>query len=209
MRQPSTERIGQVFDKMARKYDRQMGFWERILFGDTRQWATSQAHGDVLEIAVGTGLNLPHYSADTRIVGIDLSEGMLDIARKRVANLGLADRIELRQGNVQALDLPDASIDTVVSTFTFCTIPDPAAAAREARRVLRPGGQFVLVEHGPSSHGWMLAGMRLIERLTVRFGADHLTRDPEPYLAAAGFDRSEVRRSKGGIVFRVLARKTA
>ena len=207
MRQPSTERVGRVFDKMAKKYDRQMGFWERVLFGDARQWATAQATGDVLEVAVGTGLNLPHYPHGTNVVGIDLSEGMLAIARKRVADLDLADRVELRQGDVQALEIPDASVDAVVSTFTFCTIPDPLAAAREARRVLRPGGRFVLVEHGPSSRRWMRAGMRVAERLTMRFGADHLTRDPVPYLTEAGLGAGEVSRSKAGIVFRVVATK--
>lgn len=205
MRQPDEQRIGEVFDKMAKRYDAQMGFWERVLFGRSREWATAKAKGRVLELAVGTGLNLPHYPSDVRVLGIDLSEGMLAIARKRVAELGLGGRVELRAGDVQALDLPDASVDTVVSTFTFCTIPDPGAAAREALRVLRPGGQFVLVEHGPSSRKWIRAGMHAVERLTVRFGADHLTRDPVPYLTEAGFAIDERRRSKAGIVFRVLA----
>lgn len=207
MQQPSAERIGQVFDAMAVHYDRQMGFFERVLFGGCRAWATSRASGEVLEIAVGTGLNLPHYPAQTTILGIDLSAGMLDLARARVAALGLGDRVELRQGDVQALDAPDASRDTVVSTFTFCTIPDPAAAAREAHRVLRPGGRFVLVEHGRSSRRGLRAGMRLVERLTIRFGADHLTRDPVGYLLDAGFLVDEVHRAKAGIVYRVLARK--
>jgi ubiquinone/menaquinone biosynthesis C-methylase UbiE len=195
MHQPSSERVARVFDKTAGKYDRQMGFWERVLFGHTRQWATAKATGEVLEIAVGTG--------------VDISEGMLAIARQRASDLGLADRVELRQGDVQALDLPDSSVDTVVSTFTFCTIPDPLLAAREARRVLRPGGRFVLVEHGPSTRRGVLALMRAIERLTVRFGADHLTRDPVPYLVEAGFDVGEVARSKMGIVFRLVATKPA
>lgn len=207
MRQPSEQRIAHVFDKTAKHYDREMGFWDRVLFGGAREWATSKARGDVLEIGVGTGLNLPHYSGDASLIGIDLSEGMLAIARSRVAELGIGDRIELRQGDVQALQLPDASVDTVVSTFTFCTIPDPSAAAREARRVLRPGGRFVLVEHGPSSRSWLRAGMHAAERLTIRFGADHLTRDPVPYLTEAGFTIEEVLRSKAGIVFRAVATK--
>ena len=209
MRQPSTDRVGRVFDKMATRYDRQMGFWERILFGDARRWATSRARGHVLEIAVGTGLNLPFYPQDTEVLGVDLSNGMLDIARKRVADRGLANHVELRQADVQQLDLPDASVDTVVSTFTICVIPDPAAAAREAYRVLRPGGRFVLVEHGPSSRPLLRAGMAAIERITIRFDADHLTRDPVPYVSAAGFDIGELDRAKAGIVFRLVASKPA
>ncbi len=209
MGQVSNEQVAQVFDKMAGKYDRQMRMWERFVLGRGRQWATSHADGDVLEIALGTGLNLPNYPVSTRVLGIELSGKMLDIARRRATDLGIADRVQLQQGDVQALEVPDESRDTAVSTYTVCTIPDPAAAAREVFRVLRPGGQFILVEHGPSTNAVVCAGQRMAEPLTKRFGADHLTRDPVPYLEQAGFAVDEVHRSKVGVVFRVLAHKAA
>lgn len=209
MAQTSNAHVARTFDKMADKYDRSMGVWERLFLGRGRQWATAQAHGDVLELAVGTGLNLANYPTTTRVLGIDLSEGMLAIAQRRVADLGLAERVRLQQGDVQTLDVPDASQDTVVSTYTFCTIPDPAAAAREAFRVLRPNGLFMLVEHGPSTNRVALALMRVAQALTVRFGADHLTRDPVPYLERVGFVIDHVRRAKAGVVFRVQAHKPA
>ncbi len=110
--------------------------------------------------------------------------------------------MELRRGDVQALDLPDGSADTIVSTFTFCTIPDPGAASRQAYRVLRPGGRFVLAEHGPSTRTLGRAVMRAIEPMSLRFGADHLTRQPVPYLEAAGFTVDEVHRcGPGGTTF--------
>lgn len=156
----------------------------------------------------GTGLNLPLYGPEViRILGIDLSDGMLVVARQRVTDEAL-HRVELRSGDVQVLDLPDASIDTVISTFTFCTIPDPLAASREAHRVLGPGGRFVLAEHGPARHRVGRAVMRAMEPLSIRFGADHLTRDPVPYVEAAGFTVGRIRRSgPGGIAFEVLAHK--
>ena len=197
--------VRRVFDKFADRYDRQMNFWERLLFPGSRQWAVDQARGRVVEIAVGTGLNLPLYSADTQVIGIELSEQMLKLARRRVVEAGLGDRVELRQGDVQALELDDGCADTVVSTFTICTIPNPAAAIDEARRVLRPGGRFVLAEHGPSSVTLIRAGMRLLEPLTVRLGADHLTRDPRPLLERAGFEIETVARAKAGISFRIAA----
>jgi ubiquinone/menaquinone biosynthesis C-methylase UbiE len=79
------------------------------------------------------------------------------------------DRIELHRGDVQALDLPDSSADTVVSTFAYCTIPDPPRASNEAYRILTPGGRFVLAEHGPSTNAVVRAVMRATEPLSVRF----------------------------------------
>jgi ubiquinone/menaquinone biosynthesis C-methylase UbiE len=140
-------------DAHAADYDEQMAVAERRLLGDQRGWATLRAHGRVLELAVGTGLNLPRYpDAVEHVLGIDLSEQMLERARARIADQRLA-RVEVRQGDVEHLDLPDASVDCVVSTYSLCTVPDPAAALREARRVLVPGGRLVLVEHGPARTG--------------------------------------------------------
>ncbi len=204
----STNRdVVRFFDKIAHSYDRQIGVCERFLFPRSRRWAVEHARGRVAEIAVGTGLNLPLYPADVTLVGVELSERMLALARERVTTEALADRVELHQGDVQALQLPDASIDTVVSTFTICTIPDPAAAVREAYRVLRPGGRFVLVEHGPSDNAILRAGMRLAEHGTARFLADHLTRDPVPLLEQTGFRVEAVSRAKAGIAFHVLANR--
>lgn len=205
MRSTTNTDVSRFFDKIAERYDRQIGVCERFLFPGSRQWAVSHAHGRVVEIAVGTGLNLPLYPNEVTVVGVELSARMLQLARERVATEALADRVELHQGDVQALHLSDASADTVVSTFTLCTIPDPAAALRETYRVLRPGGRCVLVEHGPSDNAIVRAGMRLAEHGTARFFADYLTRDPVPLLEQAGFRVEAVSRAKAGIAFLVLA----
>lgn len=208
VRQPDNAKIAAVFDTMAARYDRQMGIFERLLLAGCRDWAVARARGRVLEIAVGTGLNLPRYGTEvSSIVGVDISEGMLAQARRRVAEEGMT-RVDLYHGDVQALDLPDGSVDTVLSTFTFCTIPDPAVAAREAYRVLTPGGGVVLAEHGPSTGALGRAVQRAIDPLTVLFGADHVMRDPVSYLRDAGFTIDEVHRSgRFGIGFLVLASK--
>ena len=201
--------VARYFDRVAPKYDRSMQRWERYLLGRGRAWATEHAKGDVLELAVGTGLNLPNYAPGTTVLGVELSESMLAVAYRRIAGLGLGGRARVEKGDCQALDLPDDSRDTVVSTYTLCTIPDPAAAMREALRVLRPGGRLLLVEHGPSTNRPMCAAQRAIDPLAVRFSADHLTRDPVPYAARAGFQIDQVERSRAGIVFRVGAHKPA
>ena len=144
-----TERVRRRYDKDAPRYDREMGFFERLLFRDARDWVCSQAEGETLEIAIGTGLNLPHYRTGVRVTGIELSPVMLQRARSRAAELGL--EADLRLGDATALEFSDGSFDTVVCTFSLCTIPDDAAAVAEAWRVLRPGGRFVLAEHVSST----------------------------------------------------------
>lgn len=208
MPQPGNEQIGRIFDRVAKRYDRQMRLSEWFLWFNSRTWAVSQARGQVLEIAVGTGLNLALYASETTVFGIDLSEKMLDLARRRATQHGLSDRVTLQAGDAQALDVPDESIDTVVSTYSFCTIPDPLSAAREAFRVLRPGGKFLLVEHGPSTRRWVRASQRVVDPFTIRLMADHLMRDPLPYLTQAGFTVADVEHGgRFGLVFRVQANK--
>jgi ubiquinone/menaquinone biosynthesis C-methylase UbiE len=202
-----TERVRSIQDKTAPRYDRQMSFFDRVLFADGRQWACSQTRGEVLEIAVGTGRNLAHYPAGARLTGIELSDEMLAIARRRATDLGID--ADLRRGDAQALEFADDSFDTVVITLALCTIPDDRGAVREVRRVLRPGGRLVLLEHVRSPAAPVRAVQRLLDPLSVRFEADHLVRDPLDYLAAEGFEIEAVQRLKWGIVERVTARKPA
>jgi ubiquinone/menaquinone biosynthesis C-methylase UbiE len=200
-----TERVRTVQDKQAPKYDRQISFFERTLFGDGRAWVCSQARGKVLELACGTGRNLPFYRGDVEITGIELSPQMLAIGRKRAQELG--HPADLRLGDVQELEFPDESFDTVTCTLGFCTIPDTHAAAAEAFRVLRPGGQLLLLEHVRSPVPIVRGGQRLLDPLAVRFEADHLLREPLDYLSSVGFEIDEVQRSKWGIVERLRALK--
>jgi ubiquinone/menaquinone biosynthesis C-methylase UbiE len=201
-----TERVRQIQDKGAPGYDRQMRFFDKVLFAGGREWACSHASGEILEIAVGTGRNLPHYPPDARLTGIEFSPEMLEIAHRRVEELGR--KADLRLGDAQALEFDDESFDTVIITLALCTIPDDRKATSEARRVLRPGGRLVLLEHVRSPVLAVRAVQRALDPLAVRFEADHLVRDPLDYLADEGFEIESVQRSKWGIVERVLARKS-
>jgi ubiquinone/menaquinone biosynthesis C-methylase UbiE len=200
-----TDRVRQIYEKEAGRYDLQISFFERLLFGGGREWVCSQARGDVLEIAVGTGRNLPHYPDGIRLTAIELSPAMLEIAEQRSKELGV--EADLRVGDAQRLDFPDERFDAVVSTLSLCTIPDDAAAVREVRRVLRPGGRFLALEHVRSPRRVIRAGQRLLDPLAVRFQADHLAREPLEHLTAQGFAIDHLERSKLGIVERVAARK--
>lgn len=202
-----TDAVRGFYDKTAGRYNRQISFCERILFGGGREWVCSHAQGDVLEIAAGTGRNLRYYPPGVRLTTTELSPAMLELARQQAA----AHRpdADLRIGDAQALEFSDESFDTVICTLGLCTIPDDRAAIREVRRVLRPGGGFVLMEHVRSPARSIRAGQRLLEPLFLRFEHDHLTRDPLDYLEQEGFEMETVTRSKWGIVERAVARKTS
>ncbi len=182
-----------------------MGFFEKVLLGGGREWVCSQVEGNVLEIAVGTGRNLGHYPPGVRLTGIELSPAMVEIARRRAAALGRD--ADFRVGDAQALDFPDESFETVLTTFSLCTIPDDGAAVAEVKRVLRPGGRFLLAEHVRSPLGAVRAVQKLIDPLMVRFQGDHVVREPLEHLQAHGFVVDRVERLKLGIVERVAAHK--
>lgn len=201
----ATANVRRFYDKTASRYNRQIKLFERLLLTDGRRWVCSQASGDVLELAVGTGRNLGHYATDIRLTGIELSPAMLALAQREATAIGR--QADLREGDAQALPFPDESFDTVTCTLSLCTIPDDGAAIREAHRVLRPGGRFILLEHVRSPVGPVRGIQRLLEPLLLRFGHDHLTRDPLDYLAPAGFEIDQVSRLKLGIIERAIALK--
>jgi ubiquinone/menaquinone biosynthesis C-methylase UbiE len=202
-RAAKNKRVVRYFAENASSYDKQIRLFERLLFDGGRQWACSRARGDVLEIAVGTGRNLEHYESDVALTGIELSPEMLEIAKTRAAQVGR--RADLRLGDAQALEFPDHSFDSVVCTLGLCTIPDDRAAVAEVKRVLRPGGRFLLLEHVRSPLLPIRAAQRVLDPLSVRLGADHLLREPLDHLRALGFGIERVERSRLGIVERVAA----
>jgi ubiquinone/menaquinone biosynthesis C-methylase UbiE len=193
------------WDRHSTAYDRQMGFMDRWLFRDTRSWTCGQATGEVLEVAIGTGLNLPHYPAEVALTGIELSPAMLDIARQRAGEFDRA--VDLRIGDAEALEAPDSAFDTVVCTFSLCAIPDHRAALREMIRVLRPGGRLLLADHVAGSSAPLRAGQRLLELATVPIGGEHFLRRPIEHVRAAGLDIERHERFAQGIVERLSARK--
>ena len=200
-----TARWHRYWDKKSRNYDKEMKFFDRHLFGDSRSWACGQSTGKVLEVAVGTGLNLEAYPQDITLTGIDWSDAMLDIARRRATEVGRT--ATLQQANAHALPFDDASFDTVVCTFGLCAIPDHTRAITEMTRVLRPGGRLILVDHIESSSRVARGVQRFLEIFTVPLGGEHFLRRPLNHVRAAGFDIEQAQRFKLGLVERLVARK--
>jgi len=201
----SADRQKRVWDEAAPRYDRQIVFLERHWFPGAREWVCSRARGRVLEIAVGTGRNLPFYRPDVTITGIELSTEMLAIARKRAADLGRA--ADLREGDAQRLPFAEGSFDTVLCALSLCTIPDPAVAIAEMWRVLTPGGTLLLVDHIRSSFAPLRAVQWMAEQVTIRTAGEHFTRRQLPLVRTQGFEVVESERLKAGTVERIHARK--
>ena len=162
----------------------------------TRAQVVPLAEGRVLEIGIGTGLNLSFYDAQkvSAIVGIDPAAQMQNLARRRADDIGIpVEMIALELGQIQAAD---ASFDSIVCTFTLCTIPDPLAALREMRRVLKPGGRLLFSEHGRAPD---LKVRVWQDRLTPLWkplaGGCHLNRDIPALLGQGGFSIREVHSS--------------
>jgi ubiquinone/menaquinone biosynthesis C-methylase UbiE len=197
VRGPETERLRRYWDQHARSYDRQMAFLDRKVFGDSRRWVCHGAAGNVLEVGIGTGLNLDSYPADVSITGVDLSPEMLDHARRRAATSGRA----------VSLHVGDASFDTVVCTFALCAIPDHRRAIAEMWRVLRPGGRLRLADHVVSTSAPVRLLQRMLELVTIPTGGEHFRRRPLLHLRDQGFVIEQQERFKLGIVERVVARK--
>jgi ubiquinone/menaquinone biosynthesis C-methylase UbiE len=200
-----TAKILQVWEMQAPSYDRQIAFFEKVQFGGGRAWLGARAQGRVLEVAIGTGRNLAFYPAGAAVTGVDLSPAMLAIARQRAADLGLD--VDLRAGDAEHLPFGDEVFDTVVCALSLCTIPDPAAAIGEMKRVLVPVGRLLLLDHIGSTWPPIYAAQWLLERLTIRAAGEHFTRRQLPLVRAAGFDVVEVERLKAGTVERIFARK--
>jgi ubiquinone/menaquinone biosynthesis C-methylase UbiE len=204
-RETPAARQKRVWDKSAPGYDKQISFFEKILLAGGREWLGARAQGQVLEVAIGTGRNLPHYPADVSLTAIELSPAMLAIARQRAKDLGRS--VDLREGDAERLPFDDASFDTVVCALSLCTIPSPVAALGEMRRVLRPGGRLLLLDHIGSSWPPVYAVQWLAERFTIRAAGEHFTRRQLPLVRATGFQVVESERLKAGAAERIHAVK--
>jgi ubiquinone/menaquinone biosynthesis C-methylase UbiE len=151
------------------------------------------AGGVVLEVGVGSGLNLPFYSpAVKRLYGIDPSSELLAMARKKLERLTFP--VELRPESAEQLSLERESVDTIVMTWTLCSIPDPASALREMRRVLKPQGRMIFIEHGLAPDASVRAWQDRLQPIWGKFaGGCHLNRKIDELLLVGGFRLAELR----------------
>jgi ubiquinone/menaquinone biosynthesis C-methylase UbiE len=203
----ATRTVHDRYNRVARFYDFEQSVGMGMVFRRLRRqlWAKAPETGRILEIGVGTGINMQHYPPGADMAAIDISEKMLARASKRARKLGRA--VDLRIMDAQDLEFDDGAFDAVVATCVFCSVPDPVKGLRQAWRVLRPGGRLLLLEHVRSDNPVAGKIMDWLNPLVVRMEGANINRRTEDNLRAAGVVDFEMSRHFFGIVRFIEAHK--
>lgn len=176
------------YNRISAIYDLIEAPVEILLYGKWRKEALSNLKGRVLEAGVGTGRNLEYYPAGAQVTGIDNSEGMLYKARKKARDRA---NITLLLMDAEDMDFPDNTFDYVVTTFVLCSIPGPVKALKEVRRVLKPSGELVALEHMRSKNPLIARIEDLVNPLMSFLIGDDMTRNTVENIKKAGFTITE------------------
>ena len=179
------------YDRLASWYDLLETPMERLRFASWRAGLLERIAGDrILEVGVGTGKNIPYYPQGAKVTAIDLSPKMLERARKRASIL--RTEVEFLEMDVQNLAFSDHLFDTIFATFVFCSVPDPVLGLREIRRVCRPGGRLLLLEHMQPGNPLLALLFDLLNPLVVRLTGANINRKTEENVLAAGWQIQDV-----------------
>jgi len=193
------------YDRQALGYDLKDAPMELFARALRRQLWGRIDGGRVLEVGVGTGRNLPYHPPQGGVTAIDISPKLLAKAARKARKKG--QPVELGLMDAQRLAFADGSFDSAATTFVFCSVPDPLVGLAEVRRVLKPGGRFLLLEHVRSKNrvlGWL---MDRLNPIAVRLSGANINRDTVGNVAKAGFERVSVDSHMGGLVKLIEARK--
>jgi ubiquinone/menaquinone biosynthesis C-methylase UbiE len=177
------------WDNAARAFDLMNGYGPERRWEPAKRRLFAHMHGTILFCAVGTGLDIRFFPPGHDLVGIDISDRMLEKARPRAE--AYEGRLELRHLDVHDLDYPDGSFDQVFTSCTFCSVPDPVTALAKLRRVLRQGGEIHMFEHTGSRYFPFNLMLNLMNPLCRLVGPE-LNRDTPANVGRAGFLRIRV-----------------
>ena len=193
----TSREISEKYDRFARWYDLVEGIPDVLGVRKLRRRLLRQASGNVLEVAVGTGKNLRYYPPGCRIIALDVSREMLNVARQRAAKLSMDVSFSL--ADAAALPFSDKSFDTVVSSVTTCTFSEPVSALREMARVCKTEGRVLLLEHGRSDREWLGRWQDRREDSFAKQLGCHWNREPLELVRKAGLKINNSRRVFFGV----------
>jgi ubiquinone/menaquinone biosynthesis C-methylase UbiE len=200
----TAEEIKQKYNGFASTYASIERAQEFLGVRKFRQRLLHRASGEVLEVACGTGANFPYYPNECENTAIDLSLAMVDIARERAEKVKLD--IDFQIMDAEDLAFPDESFDTVVSSLSVCTFPDPVTALKEMQRVCKEDGQILLLEHGRSDN-WLVGRFQDIrEDAHAQQLGCHWNREPLELVERAGLKPISTKRSFLGVFHEIVAR---
>ncbi len=197
--------IRRKYNRFAPVYDLFEGTADRLAgIPLLRRKLFRRINGPLLEVGAGTGKTLRAYSRLRDVTLTDVSDVMLDVARRRAARFGMP-HVRFALADTQHLPFPDASFATVVSSQVLCTTPEPVEALREMARVCRPDGRILLIEHGPSTVSWIDRWIERREEYHAEKLACHSHRDHAALVREAGLNIVHLERRRFGIFFLIEA----
>lgn len=181
MNNEKNETIKQRYNRISNLYD----YMDRMIKKDWRIELLSKVRGEILEVGIGTGANLPYYPKEISLTGIDFSPGMLRFARNKAEQIEFP--LQLLQMDAQSMNFSDNSFDFVVTTCVYCSVPDPIQGLKEMRRVVKPEGKVIMLEHMRSEAPFLGLIMDALNPLTVRMTGANINRRTLENIKQAGF----------------------
>lgn len=195
----ATEIIKRRYNRTSLFYD----WMDQMIPSSLRQKVLNQATGKVLEVGIGTGTNIPYYPEGCEVTGIDFSPGMLAKARNKVHLAKVP--ITLLEMDAQNMKFPNNIFDTVIGTCVFCSVPDPIKGLKEVRRVCKPGGKIILLEHVRSENPILGLLMDLLNPVSLHLVGSNINRRTVENVQAAGIKIKQIDDYAGKILKLIIA----
>ena len=197
MKPNRNEIIKKRYNRISHVYN----WMDQMIRNKWRRQLLSDLHGDILEIGVGTGANLPYYPNHIQLTGIDFSQGMLKFARKQAEQMPFP--LELLEMDAQNMTFEDNTFDFVTATCVYCSVPDPVQGMKEMRRVCKPDGEILLLEHMRSDNPILGKAMDIMNPIVVGTYGANINRRTMQNIKRAGLKVKNERRLLGSVMRRL------